>query len=435
MEEIVDNFTKNLLNTQEAILSFRDAYEILIKIYKRYIYLDEKLYPLVACWILGNYFHKIFPSFPYLYLNAPKQSGKSRFLKLSAFLTNGTYTVNITEAVLFRTSTPLFVDEVETITRKEKAGLRELLNVAYKKGGVVQRARKIEKTGETRIENFEVYRPIALANIEGMDEVLEDRCITINLERCFDPVITRRLELFDFDDDIRKFKEAMSSSDVSVCVVKEENIKEVLVSLFNYYNKTTQTTPITSITSPNETTPMTLDNKISETAQLIIDKIEKTTLQGRDLELFLPLFIIAGHIGEDVLDSLIQIAVEMAEKRKEQNLVENRDIALIGFLAGYCKAFNLTSSDFIPLTELVKKYREINPDDEWFNTKWLGNALKRAGKIVLEKRRMSKGREVRLNIDLIFEKAAKFGFDIDKLAESLKTEENLSSFSNERRWF
>ncbi|MCS7106327.1 MAG: hypothetical protein NZ942_03355 [Candidatus Aenigmarchaeota archaeon] len=424
MEEIKDEkdrFIENLEKVDNAILTLRDAYELLIKIFKRYIAMDEEYYHLVACWILGCYFHKKFPSFPFLYLNAMKQSGKTRLLKLLAFLTNGIYTVNITEAVLFRKNEPLFVDEIENITRKEKSGLRELLNVAYKKGGIVERSRKIEKTGEIVIEKFELYRPVAMANIEGMDEVLEDRCIVIVLERCFDPVITRRLEMFELDEDIKKFKEFISFSVVDDdVVVVGIDIEEVLKTLFSYFNKTEQndTLNINNFTIKNDT---------NNTSLLIISKIKESTLQGRDLELFLPLFVIAAKVGEDILEQLIKIAENYAMKRKETNIVENRDTTLVGFLTAYCIAHNFTSSHFISLSSIVRNFKELNPDEDWFNTKWLGHALKRLGKVVIEKRRLSKGREVRLNVDLLKEKAEKFGFNIQEMVDEIKIAEEDKS--------
>lgn len=416
MEEMKDKLIENLESVDKAVLTLKDAYELLIKIYKRYIVLDEKLYPVIACWILGCYFHKHFLSFPYLFLNAPKQSGKSRFLKLSAVLVRGVYTVNLTEAVLFRENVPLFVDEIEQIKRKEKSGLRELLNVAYKKGGVVKRVEKNEKTGEVKVKEFELYRPVAMANIEGMDDVLEDRCIVINLERCFDSEVTRRLEFFDFDEDIRTFLSSVSYSsvvdvDVDVKGIYRENVEEIIKSLFLLFNKSTHIDLTTSL----------LETTLNNIALLIYNKIKETTLQSRDLELFLPLFIVSAQIEEGILDQLIEFAIEYANKRKEENVVENRDTIFIGFLASYCKANNFSPLDFIPISQIVRRFLEINPDEDWFNSKWVGHALKRLGKIVLEKRRLGRGREVRLNIEKLEEKAEKFGFNVKDYADEIKS--------------
>lgn len=250
-----------------------------------------------------------------------------------------------------------------------------------------------------------------MANIEGMDDVLEDRCIVINLEKCYDQEITRRLEFFEFDEDIRNFLEFMSGSVVNVDVdVKKIYIEEVMKSLFLLYNKTTHNDIITLY---NGTT-------LNDTALLIYDKVKETTLQSRDLELFLSLFIIASQIDESVLDELIQFAVEYSLKRREENVTENRDTIFVSFLSSYCVANNFSSADFIKISQIVKKFLEMNTDEEWFNSKWVGHALKRLGKVVLEKRRLGSGREVRLDVEKLREKAEKLGCNVTEYAEELK---------------
>jgi len=73
--------------------------------------------------------HSQFMTFPILFINAMRGSGKSRFLNLSSNLANqGIYVhSNLTEAVAFRTKGSLFIDEFESLGSKEKQTLRELL--------------------------------------------------------------------------------------------------------------------------------------------------------------------------------------------------------------------------------------------------------------------------------------------------------------------
>ncbi|KKK91466.1 hypothetical protein LCGC14_2712680 [marine sediment metagenome] len=58
----------------------------IIKILKNYLDLREDYYPIVAIWIIGTYLHKQFQSFPYLFFNAMKGSGKTRTLGLISWL-------------------------------------------------------------------------------------------------------------------------------------------------------------------------------------------------------------------------------------------------------------------------------------------------------------------------------------------------------------
>ena len=57
-------------------------YKKLIALLKEYMDLREDYYPIVALLILGTYLHKHFATYPYLYFNATKGSGKTGILKI-----------------------------------------------------------------------------------------------------------------------------------------------------------------------------------------------------------------------------------------------------------------------------------------------------------------------------------------------------------------
>jgi len=439
MDKLVEN-----LEEIDEIPSEKEFYDLLIKILKKYVKLDEKYYDVIACWILGAKFHDEFISFPYLFLNAAKQSGKSRLLKLLSFLIDGTYTVSLTEAVLFRNKTALFVDEVESITRKEKQGLRELLNMAYKKGGVVQRVEKKGKKDEFVTRTFELFRAVALANIEGMDDVLEDRCIRINLERCFDKEVTRRMELFEFDNDIKVFKSSIysrdgSNSELSVVSVDEQwvkiYIKNTLNILFNYYNNNTQS----SLNSLNSLFSLSIDNslnsfddflknKIIDNSLLIINKINETDILGRDLEIFMPLFIIGSYFSINVFERLLTFSIEYSKKRQEINIIENRDVIFMEFLYKYLLSLN--ENEFVKASTLVKEFLQENEDEKWLTTHWIGKFFKRHEYLVIEKRRISTGVEYRINKQKMEIKAKEFGFSNEiQQPKPISTLSTLPSFA------
>ena len=81
--------------------------------------------------MLGTYFHGQFETFPLLQLYAQKRSGKTRTLKLLSALAkngDGSNCTSPTEALLFRNKDrPLFFDEMESISSKEKGGLSDKL--------------------------------------------------------------------------------------------------------------------------------------------------------------------------------------------------------------------------------------------------------------------------------------------------------------------
>ena len=410
------------LQEREAKDKLKEAYWLLIKILNKYLDLKPEYYDIIALWILGTYFHKQFITYPYLFLNAMKGSGKSRALKLITYLSyNGELMNSISESVLFRTAENhmIGIDEAEHIGSKEKNALRELLNSAYKQGAKVKRAFKVkgkEREGY-QIEEFNVFCPVALANIWGMDEVLGDRCLTLILEKSAKKEITRMIELFDFDEDIKKFKEF-----VEFCRVI--SVKGGII----YINKALGWNDYINKYLPNSTTILTLPNTTTLYQNEFYEKVWRTSLDGRYLELFLPLYILADDLG--YLDEIIRISEQIVIEKKEEDVMEARDISLLNFISTYQE-----TGDFILMKELTAKFKELE-EEEWINSKWFGRALRRLG--LVKKKRKVQGRvEVILNFDKAKEKIKMFGIEIkeepkveqetlsDKPNEELKNEERM----------
>jgi hypothetical protein len=91
--------------------------------------LRDDYYNIVALWIIGTYVHDNFSSYPYLFFNVMRGSGKSRLMGLVASLSkNGSVLISMSESVLFRTAKgrTLCIDEFEGINKKENQALREL---------------------------------------------------------------------------------------------------------------------------------------------------------------------------------------------------------------------------------------------------------------------------------------------------------------------
>jgi len=151
-------------------------------------------------------------------------------------------------------------------------------------------------------------------------------------------------------------------------------------------------------------------------------------LDGRYLELFLPLYILADDLG--YLDEIIRISEQIVIEKKEEDVMEARDISLLNFISTYQE-----TGDFILMKELTAKFKELE-EEEWINSKWFGRALRRLG--LVKKKRKVQGRvEVILNFDKAKEKIKMFGIEIkeepkveqetlsDKPNEELKNEERM----------
>lgn len=135
---------------------------------------------LIACWIVGTYFHQLFPTYPRLFLHGERGTAKSKVLSIiAATAFNGVLRLNPTPATLFRLIHPvrptLCLDETETLAGHDKPDLLSILNAGYKRGGSVDRC-----VGDAHdLRSFEVFSPIALAGIEGLNKTTEDRSITV----------------------------------------------------------------------------------------------------------------------------------------------------------------------------------------------------------------------------------------------------------------
>ena len=248
-----------------------------------------------------------------MYINAVKRSGKTRLLKLIAKLaSNGIYTAELTEAVLFRLPSvkncSLCIDEAENISSKEKGALRLLLNSAYKKGMKIYRARKSKATEKYVIDEFEIFMPISIANIYGIDDVLEDRCITIILERSSNIGITSKPEYFDLDLKFEMFKYiidelAVHTSVGSACqyVKKQYTNYRLLSSILRTTGMPKQAFNTTYTTNTIYTTDI-LDTEDNKELEYIIRNTLKSGILGRDLECWYPLFIINSHFNNNGFD-------------------------------------------------------------------------------------------------------------------------------------
>ena len=370
----------DLDNEQEEYKSMLEgSYINIMTILKKYLDLKEEYYSIISLWIIGTYFHDKFPSYPYLFFNAMKGSGKSRAMNLITTLSKKGQMLNsLTEAVLFRTKGSLAIDEFEGISRKGNESLRELLNSAYKKGIKVKRMKqqKTDKGMEQVVEEFEVFRPIILANIWGMENVLGDRCIQLILERSNNNVVTNLIEIFNEEELVKDTVKLLNRCSLCRCSFSVEAYKEWNNYITNNYTKYTYNT--NNINPTNNILPL-------ET----LKTINLMDLNGRELELSLPLCLIASEISQELLKETTLILKNIFDQKKEDELTDNIDVQLYDFFfqTPECNTYEFVS-------ELTNKFKDFTGlSDDWINHKGMGRALKRLG-LIKEKRRVGKGTSV-----------------------------------------
>tara|TARA_R100001530_G_scaffold136140_2_gene115453 strand:+ start:2966 stop:4363 length:1398 start_codon:yes stop_codon:yes gene_type:complete len=404
---IVGRYLKNkTLDKEDIKRDSRRAYDLIVEILDEYMDIDVKFHPLIASWIIGTYFHNEFPSYPYLFLNAMKGSGKTRLMAIIKELSfKGDMLNSLTEAVLFRTEGTLCIDEFEGVTRKGNESLRELLNSAYKRGTKVKRMRKKKSMdGEEQVvEEFNMYRPIVMANINGMENVTGDRCLTITLEKSNNQVVTRLMELFEYDERFVEVKELLNK--FGVVSVVQLWFLNVYKGWNKYLSTTTQTTH--TIQTNNNTNNIEKE-QISEYLPFYA-LIRQININGRHLELSFPIFLLSHlFLGDDVFKKITTLMTEIVFEKKEQDFMENKDILVYDFVSQY------HDRDFISVAKLSNQFREFidaREDDKWCNSRWFGRSLKRLN-LVLDKRRVGRaGVQVQLDIARASEKIKVFKED------------------------
>lgn len=130
-KDVIDLMREAEPSEEEVIRKLNNCYQAINYVLREYVDLKEEYYSIISLWIIGTYVHDSFNTFPFLFINAMRGSGKTRLLKLIAALSkDGDIQANISESVLFRTAKgrTILLDEMESIGSKERGLLRELLN-------------------------------------------------------------------------------------------------------------------------------------------------------------------------------------------------------------------------------------------------------------------------------------------------------------------
>lgn len=166
----------------------REVFEAVHGVFTRHIDFKSNVESaILTLWTIGTYFYTMFPAYPYVALNGPKNSGKSTVLRvLQPLAFNMISTSDPTGASMFRlinnNGCTVGIDEAERYHNPKDAGMqqiRQLLNSGYKQGMPA-----IRLIGEDmKPQAFDVYSPKILAAIAGLEDVLASRCIAIPMRR------------------------------------------------------------------------------------------------------------------------------------------------------------------------------------------------------------------------------------------------------------
>jgi len=343
---------------------------------------QNETYDVVQLWGIGTFFYIIFPAYAELFFGGEKESGKTKCQNFLAQICHiGLQSTSITTAALHRAQDSarctLFLDEHETIGRRNLPerlqDLKQSLLAGYKKGG---KALKVEGDKIKEVREFDVYGPKCLANISGLDDVLENRTIYVIMLRALGPQKNRVVDVFDPEwQDIRN----------KLYRLFLENAKRV--------------------------------SEISKQENLVPDFID-----SRERELWLPLFTLAKFFEENGVENLSANLTEYAKtasKYRHQEESGTNATILIGVLFELVK-----DPGYYPITTIKERFGKEFDNDSWVTGKFLGNLLRRLG--FEEKRRVGRGYEYFIKPEKVKELTQRYGIE-RQISHTLNTLDSPSS--------
>lgn len=394
-------------------------------------FLDQRYYLLVAAWIIGTYFHQTFQSYPFLYFGGLKRVGKTKSLRFTEMLTfNSVNSLSVSASALFRLcqggASTLLIDETGYLMNRQRhEDLRTLLYGRYKKGQTVQRVEKTSQ-GHMYVQEYEVYGPTALANIEGLEDVLAERAIQIILIRTLNRTIANR-EINPDDPDWQIIRNVL----YRMYLMHWKETRETYNDLAKPSIASNGQTPQTEQTDEqkngdSKTADETTVSGVSGVTPLL--PMEGINLTGRSFELWKPILAIAkwidhSHNGEEkIFQPILDLAHEMEEERKTEDLTSTGESALVLAL------LKLATKDNWYTVKLIteKTIEEFEGDHlDWLNNKWIGRCMKRIG--FKEKRKLGTSIQYRLTPGKVRDVALRFGFPMNINSITPQTPQTVTS--------
>jgi hypothetical protein len=382
---------------------------------------DPRDYFYHSLWDIGTYFHPLFNGFPYLYIGGVKRSGKTKVLTLhSALAFNAIFSGNMSTASIFRliqnSRATLLVDETEKLSDPTRElDFRGLFLFGYKKGGAVYRVEK-DSSGKQVTRRFEIYGPKALANIHGLEDVLEDRCKLTFMRRSINRGIVDR--------------------EVDLSNERWGELRDQLYRLYlgHWREIREKYADVSELCERNELVNFFGMGDIGPDLELI---------SSRELELWKPIFALAMFFNEYIdlknmpilnkftcsLSSLNTLiwgqARDSAKEKKIEDITETAESILVRALLDLVR-----ESDFYPVRHIVDTMaRYYDEPQKWLTTRWVGSALRRLG--FKEKRRIGTGYQYRLSRADVEDLALRMGL-VEGSKKSSQDSGDLSESSKNR---
>jgi len=366
-------------------------------------FVDNRYFSLCALWSIGTYFHALFSAFPYLYVTATFKSGKSKLLTLIGYMSFCPEPfVAPSSASFYRIiqaeKCTLLIDETESLHNKNiNMDVRTILLQGYKVGSGVPRVeeRTINKEKRRFTTVYNIYSPKCLANILGLETILESRCIPIILERTLNMAINNRKP--ENPADKATFQPIRDNLFLNQ-MLNWKNVRENYDFLGDLMTGKTE----------------------SEEYKNEVEKM-RVNISSRDWELWQPILSLALCVSKEVFNEMITLAVDITRQKEQDETGDSVDTSIIRVLCLHIKENGIYGiSDLLRTMKDYEGLEHLKPNS-------LSSALGRLGlkrrnpEGDLEAPRRRTKRCVHLYVNDVKKCALRLGIDYD----DVRVEEHL----------
>lgn len=352
----------------------------------------------LTLWTIGTGCHNLFQAYPYLHLFGPKRSGKTKTLTLIKCLGfNGIRSHSLSAAAIYRLvesgHTTLLLDEQDYLANPDrKEDFRVLLYGGYKQGSYVVRNEKLS-SGKIVPAKFTIYSPKALANIEGLEDVLQDRAITIIMPRSVDPNITRR----EPDEEDPMWLEKRNEL-ASLYIKHWKEIREAYSVTLKALGDVEDYSSLPDGLKP-------------------LFKEARNYLYSRAREIWAPIVALALFFESKGVKNLVEKILSLAKENIHERTIDEIETPEVGLIYALKKVYYVDGYYALPdIYDAFKKETGI----ERIDVRSIGRMLKRLG--VKNKRRVSGTIQYLITDKIIKDLARRFSIDLEQKTDiSAKT--------------
>jgi hypothetical protein len=160
-----------------------------LAVFNRHVhFLEEQDALLCSLFVMHSFVYRLFRTVPYLHLHGVKGSGKTicgHVFEALGFNTD--FLSHLTSASLFRIADRknglMVIDEAEHLATRERSAddpRAEVLKAGFQKGARVARQ---DTSDYAKTNLHDVYCPKVICNIFGLDDILSDRVIKVQMHK------------------------------------------------------------------------------------------------------------------------------------------------------------------------------------------------------------------------------------------------------------